>query len=177
MIDIFLISETHFTTKSYFTMPHYNTYYTNHPYGNAYGGAAVLVKQTISHYKLPKYEEDFLQATSIRVRIMPHKLTVNAVYSPPKYNLKKDHYALFFSTLGRRFMAGGDYNSKHIAWGSRITTTKGRELFCLLQEKNYSSLSTDNPTYWPTDPTKQPDLLDFFVTNRNSSTYTNIESS
>jgi len=26
-IDILLISETHFTKKSYFKMPHYNTYY------------------------------------------------------------------------------------------------------------------------------------------------------
>jgi hypothetical protein len=99
------------------------------------------------------------------------------VYSPPKYTLKKDHYALLFSTLGPRFMAGGDYNSKHTAWGSRITTTKGRELFSLLREKNYSFLSTDNPKYWPTDPTKQPDLSDFFVTNGISSTYTDIEPS
>lgn len=135
MIDILLISETHFIMKPYFKMPHYNTYYTNHPDGNAHRGAAVLVKQTISHYELPKYEEDFLQPTSIRVRTLPYELTVNAVYSLPTYNLKKDHYASFFSTLGPRFMAGGDYNSKHTAWDSRITTTKGRELFCLFQKR------------------------------------------
>jgi hypothetical protein len=75
------------------------------------------------------------------------------VYSPPTYNLKKDHYDLFFSTLGPRFMAGGDYNSKHTVWFSRITNTKGRELFNILQEKNYSFLTTGNSTYWPTDPT------------------------
>ena len=135
------------------------------------------MKQTISHYELPKYEGDFLQATSIRVRTLPYELTVTALYSPSKYTLKKDHNALFFSTLAPRFMAEGDYNSKHTAWGSRITTTKDRELFSLLQEKNYSFLSTGNPTYWPTDPTKQPDLSDFFVTNGISSTYTDIEPS
>jgi hypothetical protein len=32
-IDILLISETHFTTKSYFKIPHYNMYCTNHPDG------------------------------------------------------------------------------------------------------------------------------------------------
>ena len=73
-------------------------------------------------------------------------------------------------------MAGGDYSSKHTAWSSRITTTKGRELFSHLQEKNYS-LTTGNPTHWPTDPTTQPDLLDFFVTNGISSTYADIEPS
>jgi hypothetical protein len=94
---------------------------------------------------------------------------VTAVYSPPKYKLERDHYELFFSTLGPKFMAGGDYNSKHTVWGSHITTTKGRELY-LLQEKNYSFLTTRNPTYSPMDPNKQPDLLDFFVTNGISST-------
>ena len=103
-----------------------------------HAGTTVIVKQTVGHYELPKYEEDFLQATSIRVRTLPYQLTVTALYSPPKHNLKKDYYDLFFSTLGPRFMAGGDYNSKHTVWGSRITTTKGRELFNLLKEKNYS---------------------------------------
>jgi hypothetical protein len=74
-------------------------------------------------------------------------------------------------------MAGGDYNSKHTVWGSRITTTKGRELYNFLQKKKYSFLTTGNPTYWPTDPNKQPDLLDFFVTNGISSTYTATEPS
>ena len=113
-------------------MPQYNIYYTNHPDGKAHEGTTILVKQ------LPKYEEDSLQATEIRVRTLPYELTVTAVYSPPKYNLQKDHYHLFFSTLGPRFTAGGDYKSKHTVWGSRTTTTKGRELFNLLQENNYS---------------------------------------
>ena len=82
IIDILPISETHFTMKSYFKIPQYNVYYTNHPDGNAHAGTAVIVKQTISHYELPKYEEDFLQATSIRVRILPYELRVTVVYSP-----------------------------------------------------------------------------------------------
>ena len=92
------------------------------------------------------------------------------MYSSPKYKLERDHYELFFSTLGPKFMGGGDYNSKHTIWWSRITTTKGRELYNLLQEKNYSYLTTRNPTYLPTDPNKQIDLLDFFVTSGISST-------
>ena len=74
-------------------------------------------------------------------------------------------------------MAGGDYNSKHTAWGSRVTTTKGRELHNLFQNKNYSFLTTENQTYWHTDRTKQPDLLDFFVTHGISSKYTALEPS
>jgi hypothetical protein len=43
--------------------------------------------------------------------------------------------------------------------------------------KIYSFLSTGTPTYWPTDGNKIPDILDFFVTNGISSTYTDIRSS
>jgi hypothetical protein len=48
--------------------------------------------------------------------------------------------------------------------GSRLTTTKGKELAKLVQNNNYSYISSGTTTYWPTDPAKIPDLLDFFVT-------------
>jgi hypothetical protein len=81
----------------------------------------------------------------------------------------------FFQILGPRFLAGGDFNSKHTHWGSRLTTTKGRELAKLLQANNYSFLSTGSPTYWPTDTNKTPDLLDFFITNGISTNYAEVD--
>jgi hypothetical protein len=79
---------------------------------------------------------------------------------PPRHNIKKDHFEQFFRTPGQRFSAGGDYNSKNVLWGSRLTTTKGKELAKLVQDNNYSYVSSGTPTYWPTDPAKIPDLLD-----------------
>jgi exonuclease III len=61
--DVLLISETHFTTKNYFSIPRYKLYYTNHPEGTAHGGTAILIKETIEQYELLKYEEDSIQAT------------------------------------------------------------------------------------------------------------------
>ena len=83
----------------------------------------------------------------------------------------------FLSTLGPKFTAGGDYNRKHIVWGSRLTTTKGRELLKAIQEQNYLHLSTGTPTYWPTDGNKTPDLLDSFVTIGISPGYTDVQPS
>jgi len=80
-------------------------------------------------------------------------------------------------TLGPKFIAGDNYNSKQTLWGLRLTTTKVTELSKVIQEKNYSFLSTGTLTYWPTDGNKIPDLLDFFVTNGISSTYTDMLSS
>jgi hypothetical protein len=96
---------------------------------------------------MPKYEKNFLQATVIKVKLLPYELTIAAVYCPPRHNIKKEDYRNFFSTLGQKFIAGGDYNSKNTLWGSRLTTTKGRELANLLQEQNYSFQSTGTPTY------------------------------
>jgi hypothetical protein len=47
-IDILLVSETHFTTKTYFTIPEYKLCYTNHPDGTALGGTAILINYTIT---------------------------------------------------------------------------------------------------------------------------------
>ena len=106
-----------------------------------------------------------------------HEITVAAVYCPHRHNLKKERFETFFQTLGSKFIAGGDYNSKHIQWGSRLTTTKGRQLPKVLQENNYHFLSTGSPTYWPTDVNKIPDLLDRFITNGISTTYVDIQAS
>jgi hypothetical protein len=43
-VDIMLISETHFTTKSYIKIPNYTVYDTQHPDGTAHGGTAIIIK-------------------------------------------------------------------------------------------------------------------------------------
>jgi len=171
-IDILLISETHFTKKNYFSIPRYKLYYTNLSDGTAHGGTAMVIKETIERYELLKYEEDPIQATSIKMKGFPYEITITAVYCPPRHNLKEEHFETFFQTLGPKFIARGDYNSKQTLWGSRLTTTKDRELSTVSQEKNYSFLSTGTPIYWSTDENKIPHLLDFLVTNGISSAYT-----
>ena len=72
-------------------------------------------------------------------------------------------------------MAVGDYDAKHPHWGSRLTTTRGRELQNAMTENKYEQLSTSQPTYWPTDRNKTTDVLDFFVTKNISQVYKNLD--
>ena len=53
----------------------------------------------------------------------------------------------YFETLGARFIAGGDYNAKHLRWGSRRTTTRGKGLQGTTERTNYNNgqLSTSQP--------------------------------
>lgn len=41
----------------------------------------------------------------------------------------------------------------------------------------FKAVSSGHPSYWPTDRTKTPNLLDFFVTKGISTNYTTCESS
>ncbi|PNF13775.1 hypothetical protein B7P43_G12834 [Cryptotermes secundus] len=45
-LDILLISETHFTDRSYIKIPKYNVYSTNHPDNTAHGGTAIIINQS-----------------------------------------------------------------------------------------------------------------------------------
>lgn len=105
---------------------YYNTYHTEHPDGTAHGGTAIIIRSSIAHYELPKYEENYLQATTIQVCKLPAPITVSSVYCPPRHNITKDNIKPFFESLGNVFICGGDFNCKHTHWCSRLTTTKGR---------------------------------------------------
>jgi hypothetical protein len=91
-------------------------------------------------------------------------LIISAVYLPPKHTVKQEQLEDFYNTLGRRFIAGGDYNAKHTDWVSRIITPRGREIFKTMERNNLKHLSTWEPTYWPSDKNNLPDLVDFCVT-------------
>jgi len=115
-VDVMLISETHCTSRSYIKLPHYTTYITNHPAGTARGGTAIIIKNSIAHQEEEKYEEKFMQATTITVNDQKGSLKIAAVYCPPNTSLKEDQFKHFYGKLGQRFLAGGDYNAKHVQW-------------------------------------------------------------
>lgn len=48
-IDIFLICETHLTSKSFLRINGYDAIIANHPDDKAHGGAAILIKQNIKY--------------------------------------------------------------------------------------------------------------------------------
>ncbi|GBP79922.1 RNA-directed DNA polymerase from mobile element jockey [Eumeta japonica] len=116
-------------------------------------------------------------ATSIRVEDRSGFLNLSAIYCPPRHTIKEEMFSDFFKILGNRFIAGGDWNAKHSHWGSRITVTRGKELKKSIDANHLRSMSTGEPTYWPTDSNKTPDLLDFFITKNICLQNTLIKSS
>jgi hypothetical protein len=162
-VDVMLISETHLTTKSFIRIPNYSIYDTQHPDGTAHGGTVIIIKSTIKHHLHSHYNREYLQATSVTIEDWVAPLTLAAVYCPPKHVIKANQFPSFYSALGPRFLAGGDYNAKHSQWGSLLNSPKGRELFSAMQTANLAHVSAGEPTYWPSDRRKMPDLIDFAV--------------
>jgi hypothetical protein len=145
-IDVMLISETHFTEKSYLKLPNYTVHHTHHPAGTARGGTAIIIKSSINHYLQSSYKKDFLQATSVSVEDSDGPLTISAVYLPPKHAIRQEQLEEFYNTLGSRFIAGGDYNAKHTDWGSRLISPRGREVLKTI-EKKQPKTPVDGRTY------------------------------
>jgi hypothetical protein len=90
-----------------------------------------------------------------------------AVYSPPKHSFSAEEYDHFSSQLGTHCLVAGDWNAKNTAWGSHLTTVKGRNLLQVIQQNNLKHLSIGEPTYWPTDVNKITNLLDFAIKKMN----------
>lgn len=176
-LDIVLISESHATARSNFRIKGYNIYTTPHPDGKAHAGTSLVIRANLKHSILEPYSTPHLQATSIKVEDRSGHITFSSVYCPPRHTITSEMFSNFFQTMGLRFVAGGDWNGKHTYWGARCTSTRGRQLKRCVDENNLNILSTGEPTYWPSDPQKLPDLLDFFITHGISYLYTGIESS
>jgi hypothetical protein len=91
-------------------------------------------------------------------------VTILDLYLLPRHTVQQKHFEDVYNALTWRFIEGGDYYAKYADWGSRLISFKGRELLKTMESKNLNRLSTGEPTYWPSDRNKLPDLRDFCVT-------------
>jgi hypothetical protein len=114
-------------------------------------------KNCIKQRQLNCYAQDFVEATSASVEDSV------SLISSSKAHLKQVQFEDFYNTLGQRFVANGDYNAKHTDTGSRLISFKERELLKTMESMNLKYLSTVEPTYWPSDRNKLPDLVDLCV--------------
>jgi hypothetical protein len=85
------------------------------------------------------------------------------VYCPPGHTISSGEYVELLEFYGPKYLIGGDWNASHSQWGVRLITPKGRNLLEALKRQNCNYRSTGEPTYWPSDYNKLPDLLDFFI--------------
>ena len=174
-IDVCLISETHFTKEDHAKIRGYHCYHSTHLCNTPRGGSAVFIKQHIQQYEEFKLQTREYQVTAVKINTAKGWITLAAIYIPPRHNLKRLDYSNLLNKFKGKYIIGGDFNAKNLAWGSNLTTTKGRELLMAIKDHNCEVFSTSKPTYWPTDVKKVPDLIDFFVTKNISCNYIEVD--
>ena len=86
-VDVLLVSETHFTNRTDFSIPKYKMYHTMHPDGTAHGSSAIPIKENIKHYTIDSYCTEKIQATNIMIEDPQGQLLLSAIYIPPKHNM------------------------------------------------------------------------------------------
>lgn len=174
-VDICLLSETHLRKDDILAFSGYQVYHTTHPDNQPKGGSAVIIRNDLQHYEYCKIQNPEMQLTAVLITSAKQKFNVGALYCPPRFSINKDLFKSMLAELGERFILGGDYNSKNIEWGSRLTLRRGKELKEALRESGCLYHSSGKPTYWPTDVNKSPDLLDFFITKKISANFISVE--
>jgi len=109
----------------------------------------VIIKENIAHHEekrdIALFQTKSMQATANDVKTDKYNFTVYAVYSPSRYNLKKENYLDFLRSLGLKFIVDGDFNVKNTYWGSRLLRLKGKELLVAIQEHEWIVTQQESP--------------------------------
>lgn len=124
-----------------------------------------LIKQNISHSLVDIIEGEKFQVVIAEVSTSLGRFNVAALYSPPKSKCTVDDYSHLLSRLGSKFLIGGDWNCKNTRWGSLIDNPKGSALEEAINLIGGNFISPRKPTFYPHDPNKSPDIIDFFAYN------------
>ena len=164
-IDIALFSETHYTREMKGYLKGFRIYNARHPSNKGRGGASIAVREKLKHSVISIIEEELFQVVVIQIESSLGPFNVGAVYAPPRHRCTRLDYKQLFARLGNRFLIGGDWNAKNVRWASRLTNTKGLNLESAVNAIGGDFITPGKPTFFPSDPTKEPDLIDFFVFN------------
>lgn len=175
-IDILLISESHLTRHTHVSVKGYMIYNAVHPSQRPRGGASIIIKNNIEHQEEEKIENEMFQIACVSVSLKNNKtFKICAIYSPPRHNIKSEHYIEVLKGFQNHFILGGDFNAKNKLWGSRLTTPKGHQLHKACRALKCEIYSGNEPTYWPSNEQRIPDLIDFFVTKNIPKNFIYIE--
>jgi exonuclease III len=96
-----------------FKVPNYKVYHITHPGDRARGGAAVIIRNSISNYELIHHQNVKFQAANVKVNVKPWSLIVSAVYCVPRHTIPSEEYVEFLESYGSKYIIGGDWNAKH----------------------------------------------------------------
>ncbi|KAI5692616.1 hypothetical protein M8J75_000825 [Diaphorina citri] len=164
-IDILLLTETHFNTKSKTYIPEYKCIRKDS--SNPFHGVAIYIKHNIPYKIIPMTTNQSKQLEAVGVQIKPTQtstLNIFSAYLGPQNKLLFPEFDKLLRT-DTPTIVGGDFNCKHTLWRCEDVNTNGRKLLKHSDSRNYLINSPQDPTRIPLVSGHRPSVIDFFLTN------------
>lgn len=170
-IDISLISETWLKSGENCSVQNYTLYRKDRPTTsnnkrNIGGGVAIAIRNDIPHKQLPDLGLDIIETIGIEVQ----GVQIYSAYFPgSKLNSHKlkafKSDIIKISSFRKKFLIGGDFNSKHRFWNCTKRNKAGQILFEEMSKRNFMIHFPDSHTYFPPQVNKTtPSTVDMFLT-------------
>ncbi|KAK9717062.1 zinc finger associated protein [Popillia japonica] len=124
------------------------------------GEVAVLVRNKLAARKVRF--QDRIEAVGAAVKIEGKEVLLVSAYNRPSYDLEPE--SLRQLTEADHIVIGGDLNSKHPSWNSRVVNPNGKKLQQWLnQNPRIQMKAPAEHTYYPENG-RRSDVLDIFLT-------------
>lgn len=130
------------------------------------GGVIILIKNTIAYFEENTTSINGIETIAVSLTNTYPNFTIIAAYKPPN---KRTNFTDLNNLLSRlsSYILLGDLNAKHVQFGCRVTNAAGAQLLKYVVTNGIKVISPPEPTYYPYDPIRLPDILDIGITNIN----------
>lgn len=164
-VDIACIVETHLNKNNKLLIPNYTVYRADRSETKG-GGVLIAVKSCYNHYQTHLPDSPGIEAIAININLNNQSWKIIAAYKPPSVKIQNANIQNYFQPSENTLLLG-DLNAKHTSWGCKINNQDGKILANLINQSNLRIISPSEPTYYPYDRLRQPDILDIAITNAN----------
>jgi len=84
-IEIMLVSETHFCSRSYYKLHGYDIHQATHPADRKRGGYAILIKSCLQCYQFYSLQSPNVQCVPVKVKTDLGETAIASFYCPPNF--------------------------------------------------------------------------------------------
>jgi hypothetical protein len=145
--SILCIQETHLRSFPSLTFRGFEIYRHDHIGGErANGGTAIFVRDCVYSVSVPLHTT--LHAVAVRIYLDALSFTICKTCLPPALPVADADLVLLISQLPVPFVLLGDFNAKHIVWGSDINNDRGVFIHYLSSLLNLSLLNSGANTHF-----------------------------
>lgn len=126
--------------------------------GDGYAGCAILIRNSFPYSLVNLSSHDGINAVAVKV----NNISYLSVYIPSPSACILRNLKSMLSSVPKPYIVLGDFNCRHIMWGSDRSDTFGNSLFSILDDLDLCVLNTGLPTRRPR-PGESSSALDISI--------------